>query len=279
MHDKLFNPDYLYSLCKNYGLQPSKKYGQNFLINPEVIGKMVDTAGIKKSDTVVEVGPGFGVLTFALAEKAKQVISFEIEKKLEDYWREKKPVNVEVRWGNVLKQVGDLPAWKYVVVANLPYQITSAVIRAFLEADNPPESMILMVQKEVAERICAQPGDMSLLAVAVQYYAEAEMAGMVSRDDFWPAPKVDSAIIKLTIKKRGPDAPAEVAAFFHLVKIGFANRRKMLLKNLTPLVGKKNLPELKKIFSQLSIRETARAQELSLGEWQALAKHIVKLYE
>lgn len=290
MHDKLYNPDYLYSLCKNYGLQPSKKYGQNYLVHPEKINKagifaaelngtnlspiekMIQAADIKKTDTVVEVGPGFGVLTFALAEKAKQVVAFEIEKKLAPYWLDRKPENVAMIWGNVLRQTNNLPSGIYKVVANLPYQITSNVIRYFLETKNHPESMTLMVQKEVAERICAKAGDMSVLAISVQYFAEPEIVASVSRDNFWPVPKVDSAILTLKIKKT--ITPVEPEEFFHLVKIGFANRRKLLIKNLEPMVGKKNREMLKSAFAGLGLSENARAQELSVGQWVELHNRI-----
>jgi 16S rRNA (adenine1518-N6/adenine1519-N6)-dimethyltransferase len=312
MHDKLYNPDYLYSLCKNYGLQPSKKYGQNYLVHPEKIckadilaaelngtnfspiEKMIEAADIKKTDAVVEVGPGFGVLTFALAGKAKQVVAFEIEKKLMPYWQDRKPENVEIIWGNVLRQGDDLPSGIYKMVANLPYQITSAVMRFFLETENPPESMTLMVQKEVAERICAKAGDMSVLAVSVQYFAEPEIVAIVPRDNFWPVPKVDSAIIKLSLRERPIVIPAirhlaegiqsrfipnEVERifrkeFFHLVKIGFANRRKLLIKNLELFVGKKHREMLKSAFAGLGLSENARAQELSVKQWVELLNAI-----
>jgi len=273
--DKLFNSDHLRFLCEKYGLQPSKKYGQNFLIDPEPIEKMILAAEIKKTDAVVEIGPGFGVLTFALAERAKKVLTFEIEKKLENYWRENVPDNVEIIWGNVLNSpllrrgaIFLARGGSYKVAANLPYQITSPVIRAFLEAENPPETMVLMVQKEVAERICAKPGDMSVLSVAVQYYAEPKIIAIVPRANFWPEPKVDSAIIVLKVYKVIKFIKSE--EFFRLVKAGFANRRKFLIKNLLPVAGKKNKDELKKIFASIGLSETARAQELSVEKWQAL---------
>lgn len=290
MHEKLYNPDYLYSLCKNYGLQPSKKYGQNYLVHPEKITKadklaaelngtnvspiekMIETAGIKKTDTVVEVGPGFGVLTFALAEKAGRVIAFEIEKKLVPYWQDRRPENVQIIWGNFLRQTGDLPGGIYKVVANLPYQITSAVVRYFLELANPPASMTLMVQKEVAERICAEAGDMSVLAVCVQFFADPEISAYVSRDNFWPVPSVDSAILTLKIKKSKEFSDPEKV--FNLVKIGFANRRKLLIKNLEPVVGKKNRETLKNAFARLGLSENARAQELSVKQWVELYRLI-----
>ncbi|HSR89603.1 MAG TPA: 16S rRNA (adenine(1518)-N(6)/adenine(1519)-N(6))-dimethyltransferase RsmA [Candidatus Udaeobacter sp.] len=267
----LYNTDYLQHLCKKYGLIPSKKYGQNFLINEEVIDGMIVAGDLKKDDLVVEVGPGFGVLTLALAEKVKKVITFEIEKRLESYWSEEteRIKNIEVVWGNVLKQ--DINFDKYKVVANLPYQITANVIRKFLEAANKPESMVLMVQKEVAERICAVPGDMSILAVSVQYYAEPEIVIQVPRSYFWPVPGVDSAVIKLTIKKNTESDKEFDDRFFKLVKAGFANRRKMLLKNLGSVIDKKKLPA---IFQELGINDKVRAQELSVEQWRGLAVRV-----
>ncbi|MBI2037594.1 MAG: ribosomal RNA small subunit methyltransferase A [Candidatus Magasanikbacteria bacterium] len=295
MNQKLFNEDYLKHLCKQYGLVPSKKYGQNFLINPEVVEKMVEAAEIKKDDMVIEVGPGFGVLTFALAEYAKKVLSFEIEKKLEPYWQEQvdQHKNIEVVWGNILYEFkGDgLKAGEYKVVANLPYQITSHVIRKFLEMENNPDILVLMVQKEVAERICAPAGEMSVLAVSVQYYGEPEIVTLVPRSDFWPAPAVDSAVIRIKIKnlnchserseeslsqstngqrsfaKAQDDKCVDPVSFFKIVKAGFVSRRKMLIKNLSAIADKNNL---RAIFQELGIDEKVRAQELSVEQWQQI---------
>ncbi|PIT88721.1 MAG: ribosomal RNA small subunit methyltransferase A [Candidatus Magasanikbacteria bacterium CG10_big_fil_rev_8_21_14_0_10_36_32] len=268
----LFNQDYLAHLCGKYNLQPSKHYGQNFLINFEPVEKMIDISDLSADDSVVEIGPGFGGLTFVLAAKTKKVLAFEIEKKISAYWEEqiKKYPNIEIVWGNILKQNINLKleAGNYKVVANLPYQITSSVIRFFLEAENPPEIMVLMVQKEVADRICAEAGDMSLLSVAVQYYAKAEIVAQVSRLNFWPAPKVDSAIIKLSVNNHQSVKNSE--EFFRIVKIGFANRRKMLIKNLESIVGKKNRSNLEKIFIKLDLNQKIRAQELSVEKWKQL---------
>ena len=336
--EKLFNPDYLIHLCQKYGLQPSKQYGQNFLINPEPIEKMLEAGEAGAEDIVVEIGPGFGVLTLALAEKVKKVIAFEIEKRLMPYWdslgchsespgggeeslsgvrrieisrctRNDKRGEIKIIWGNVLRiSKSQFPISKYKVIANLPYQITSAAIRLFLEIDNPPETMILMVQKEVAERICASPGEMSVLAVSVQYYAKPEIIAQVPRADFWPQPKVDSAVIKITIKKQEMSSRVERSGiegslpptlrdssasslrdsaqndrtnrsdqteeFFKLVKIGFANRRKMLLKNLEPIWGKKNKESLRQIFAKIGLSEKARAQELSVEQWTELSTYL-----
>ncbi len=258
---------------------------------------MLEAAEIRPDDVIVEVGPGFGVLTLALAEKVNKVLSFEIEKKLELYWNEiienRKLRNLEIVWGNVLKFPNfQFPISNYKVIANLPYQITSNVIRKFLEAEHKPELMVLMVQKEVAERICAKPGDMSVLAISVQCYADPEIVMHVPKSYFWPVPGVDSAIIKLRLKtsvchserseeslSQSPngqrsfvntqdDKCVDQTFFFKIVKAGFASRRKMLIKNLGALTDKKKLPI---IFHELGINEKARAQELSVEQWISLA--------
>jgi len=310
MNEKLFNPDYLRHLCQKYGLRPSRQYGQNFLLDENVIEEMVDAAQIKKDDIVVEVGPGFGALTFALAQKAKKVIGYEIEKKLEKYWNENSLENLEIVWGNVLKQNPDFVAPNkfqktlapdnfcervmrpqahpralageesernlsgakqtkciYKVVANLPYQITSNVIRYFLENDNPPETMVLMVQKEVGKRICAQPGDLSILALSVQYYATPEIVAFIPRTSFFPQPKVDSAVIKISLKKG--KRPEKSEQFFKFLKTAFVSPRKTLVNNLAIL---RPAAETKEILAKIGLNEKVRPQELSLEQWKNLIK-------
>lgn len=187
-------------LSRKYNLHPSKNYGQNFLVSNAPIQKMIAAAELTSSDTVIEIGPGFGILTCAVAKKVKKVIVFEIEKKLQPYWEEKvkEYKNVEMVWGNVLKKFSVLSSKfsvSYKVIANIPYHITSDILRLFLEAGHKPERLVLMVQKEVASRICAKAGEMSLLSVAVQYYGRPKIVAKVARGSFWPAPKVDSAVI------------------------------------------------------------------------------------
>ncbi len=271
---KLFNPDYLQHLCQKYSLRPSKQYGQNFLLNEEVIEKMIEAGEVNKKDTVVEVGPGFGVLTLPLCEKAGKVLAYEIEKKIAPYWEErvKEYKNLEIIWGNVLhsqkftKSIRSLEEiGKYKVVANLPYQITSAVLRFFLEKENKPEMMVLMVQKEVGERICAKSGDLSVLGISIQYYGEPEIVQIVNRGDFYPAPKVDSAVIKIKIKKDLPEIDEN--KFFALVRAGFVNKRKLLSKNLQNYLGKKNKEAIDKAFEKMGFLSNVRAQELSVEDW------------
>lgn len=237
---------------------------------------MIDVADIKKTDTVVEIGLGFGVLTFALVEKVRRVIAFEIEKKLEKYWEENAPGNLEVIWGNALNKLQDI-SYKlhdYKVVANLPYQITSNVLRTLLELENKPESITVMVQKEVAERIIAKPGDMSMLAVSVQYYGEPKIVVKVSKGNFWPSPKVDSAVITIALKHKSATAQFD-KRFFEIVKAGFANKRKQLWRNLA--VGLK-MPDqkIKDLLIEIVGNEKVRAEELSVREWIRVCNKIYK---
>lgn len=279
MNEKLFNVDYLKHLCAKFQLRPSKEYGQNYLINPEVIDMIIAVSGVTKKDTVIEVGPGFGILTLDLAAKVKKLLAFEIEKKLEPYWQEissrlaqSKEDNFEIIWGNVLRADPKIFPKNYKVVANLPYQITSPVLKLFLEdLPNKPKEMTLMVQKEVAERICAKPGDMSVLAIAVQYFGQAEMVGDVKRNNFWPPPQVDSAVIHIKIDQSRPDAEYN-KKFFQMVKIGFAQKRKLLIKNILPYFGKQNKEKIQLALKNMGFSETVRAQELSVADWERLSK-------
>lgn len=279
MNEKLFNVDYLKHLCAKFQLRPSKEYGQNYLINSEVIDMILAASGVKKTDTVIEVGPGFGILTLDLATKVKKLLAFEIEIKLKPYWEEistrlsqSKENNFEIIWGNVLRTDPKIFPKNYKIVANLPYQITSPVLKLFLEdLENKPKELTVMVQKEVAQRICAKPGEMSVLALAVQYFGQAEIVGEVKNNNFWPVPQVDSAILKITTFK-STTTKAEDQTFFKFAKIGFAQKRKLLIKNLLPTIGKqykeKFITELKK----MGFTETVRAQELSVANWKQLVK-------
>lgn len=316
MYHDLFKPSYLLQLCKQYGLTPSKNYGQNYLIQKWPIGKIIEAAELKKTDTVIEIGPGFGVLTFALAEKAGKVVAFEIERKLEGYWEEqledlkikrlKDFGDINIIWGNALTSlksyVSSLMSG-YKVVANIPYQITSDLLRTLLELENKPESITLMVQKEVAQRICSRPGDMSLLAVSVQYYGEPSIVSLVSKGNFWPSPKVDSAILNIKIRKLG-NLPAQVGQkakkqdnenfdklFFKIVKMGFSHKRKQLWGNLSkqlaafdpsslrsePSWSKTgrgiNSKQVKQVLSEVVGDEKVRAEELSVEQWRKIVKY------
>lgn len=263
-------------LCNLYHIKPTRSRGQNFLINEAVYDKIIETADLRSSDTVLEVGPGLGFLTFALAKKVKQVVAVELDRGLAEVLRARLPMqaikNVQIIQDNIL----DLRASRftfqasgYKIVANLPYNITSVFLRKFLSGDFQPTSLTLMLQKEVAERIMAKAGDMSLLALSVQFFAEAKIIAPVSKHDFWPAPAVDSAIIHLRLVNKHKNIDQK--QFFRLAKIGFSSKRKMLKNNLS--AGLKISPEeAQNYLTQAKLSATCRPQELDLDDWLKLYK-------
>lgn len=289
-----FTPTILKSLCVKYDLTPSKKYGQNFLIQEWPIKKMIEAADLQETDTVIEIGPGFGVLTFALAEQAGRVIGLEIEKKLEGYWDEKlkdQKTNLrpELRSKERPKDHGDIEIIfanalyslksyvlslmsSYKVVANLPYQITSHVLKVLLELENKPESITIMVQKEVAERICSKPGEMSLLSVSVQYYGKPKIIDIVTKGNFWPEPRVDSAILKIRLKDQKIERSKDIE-FFRVVKAGFSSKRKQLANNLSKQLSV-NSKQVSSILKEVCGNEKVRSEELSVENWVEIAKKL-----
>ncbi|TSC56871.1 MAG: hypothetical protein Greene071421_381 [Parcubacteria group bacterium Greene0714_21] len=273
----LFSLKTIKLLLETYGARPQKRLGQNFLTDRKVLAKILLASDLSPQDTVVEVGPGLGVLTKALAEKAKKVIAVEKDPRMVEILTEelKNFSNVDVVHGDILKldTKYQILNTKYKVVANLPYYITSPVIRKFLEAPHKPKLMVLMVQKEVAQRICTNPPDMSLLAVAVQFYAKPKILSYVSKTSFWPIPKVDSAILKIT--PITADINADARGFFKIVKAGFKQPRKQLLNNLANGLGVK-----KEIIVQWlennHIKPNQRAETLGVETWIRLAKNMKK---
>jgi len=268
----LYKPSFLKELCQQYGLTPSKSYGQNYLVQSHPIEAMVEVAEISKNDTIIEVGPGFGVLTFALAAHAKKVYAFEIERKLEAYWDEHKPENVDIIWGDALvhlKETLKKIEGPYKVVANLPYQITSKLLRTFLELGNQPECIVVMVQKEVAERIVAGPGDMSLLSTSVQFYGVPRMVKKVSKGNFWPSPKVDSAVLAISDIER----PAGADRFFEILKAAYAQKRKQAWKNISHGVGVEG-DHIKRILHEVTGNEKIRAEEVSVSNWKTIVEQV-----
>lgn len=265
----LFSPTILKEICYKYHLSPSKDFGQNYLISKGVIEKIVDLAEVTKRDTIVEIGPGFGTLTFALAKVAKKVIAFEIEKKLKPYWDDHKKDNIEIVWGDALVQFrtyGHKLNKDFKVVANLPYQVTSGALRMLLCGQNRPVAMVLMVQKEVGDRIVAPPGKMSLLSVLCQLHSNVKLVKKVPPGAFWPAPKVQSAVLQFNMKK----ANDQQEKIIKLAKIGFASKRKTLLKNLQSVSYKKE--QIIRALLKIGKLKTVRAQELSIDDWINLYK-------
>ncbi len=279
---------------KKYGLRPSKRLGQHFLINQGVLKRILQAAELKKTDTVLEIGPGTGILTIELAKTAKKVIAIEKDQKICQILKESLKCwnvkNVEVVNKDILKTDNlQLTTHNYKVVANIPYYITSPLIRKFLEEKNQPKLMVLMVQKEVAQRICSKPPDMNLLAVSVQFYAEPKIIGYVSKKSFWPKPKVDSAIIKISNIYHSPSQPPTLKEeilsgknqkskiriknqkFFKVVKAGFSHPRKQLLNNLSTGL-KIEKEKIKECLKKIGVNPEQRAESLSLDDWLKLTE-------
>lgn len=254
-------------------IKPTKHFGQNFLINKRVIFDIIDGAKLLKTDIVLEIGPGKGALTKELVERVKKVIAVEKDKRLVEFLKEelKDFNNIEIIHKNIL-DISPTYA-EYKIVANLPFYIAAPVIRKFLEIDppagRPPKEMTLIVQKEVAQRICAKPPRMSILAVSVQFYAEAKILSYISKRSFKPVPKVDSAIIQITPKKKHDINPDK---FFKIVKAGFSQPRKQLINNLSKEL-EINKEELSSLLLSKGIKPTQRAETLSIEDWLKLALH------
>lgn len=277
-------------LCKIHNIFPSKDRGQNFLCSEETLEKIVHTAKITKNDTIVEVGPGFGSMTTLLASLAKKVYAIELDRNFISLLKvELHPFdNVEIIEKDILKFIPEEYGINtYHIVANLPYNITSFFLKKFLSQSHTPKSMVLLIQKEVAQRMCANPGEMSILSFSVQWYASAEIIDYVPRKYFWPEPKVDSAIIRIVLHTKEKiqsmleEAKIDERSLFRLVKFGFSSKRKQLHNNLTAglrsLVKKKIDNEMiKKIISDMGLDPHIRAQDLSISDWVRLASTIHK---
>ncbi len=265
-------------LLASCGTSPSKRLGQNFLVDAGVLRNIVSAADLSASDTVLEIGPGMGTLTLELAKIAKRVIAVEKDQKMMEILRDTMAgcKNVEIIRGDALRLFSHQPLSlvDYKIVANLPYYIVSPAIRMFLEAENPPKEMILMVQKEVAQRICAKPPSMSMLGVSVQFYATPKIIRYVDEKSFWPRPKVGSAIIKISqIKNKGLGINPE--DFFRAVKAGFAHPRKQLIGNISG--GYKiTKSECETLFLKSGLDPKQRAETLAIADWLALAKNLSK---
>ena len=269
------------NLIEKYDLRINKLMGQNFLINPRVLQKIIETADLK-NDIILEVGPGLGTLTQELAKKAKKVIAVEKDKQMNEVLKEtlKDFDNIEIVEGDILKILKQKPSIlknsKYKVVANIPYYLTSPLIRILLESDNPPEEIVLMIQKEVAKRITVQPPKMNLLAISVQFYSQPKIISYVSKESFWPEPKVDSAIIKITphpsvILRAKPEESHQ--RFFKIVKAGFSSPRKQLANNLSEKL-KIDKEKIKTALAECELNTQARAESLSLESWKKLLRSI-----
>jgi 16S rRNA (adenine1518-N6/adenine1519-N6)-dimethyltransferase len=262
-------------LLKKYGLRVDKRLGQNYLQDANALEKIIEAAEIQKTDTVLEIGPGLGSLTCYLAASAQQIIAVELDLKLIPVLQTilKPYANVRLIQGDILEFTPkelELPP-DYLVAANIPYNITSAIVRHLLESEPKPRRMILTVQKEVAERICATPPDMSLLALSVQVYGTPRIMAHIPAEAFFPAPKVDSAVVRIEICPESLIPYPLLPIFFKLIKAGFGQKRKTLRNSLSAGL-KISTMEAESLLAKAEIDPKRRAETLSLKEWGEMSR-------
>lgn len=319
---KLYSSSTLQFLCQKYQFKPAKRMGQNFLIDKNILAKIVKAAELSKKDIVLEIGPGFGVLTGELAQRTKKVIAVEKDNQLsqileKDIFSGIK--NIEIINQDILKYSIPAKLKKYKVVANLPYYISKPVIKQFIslppsvnqlsqncrdkqdlnykQAVNQktslnkfvlPSLLVLLLQKEVAQKICAKPPDMNLMALSAQFYTRPQIISYVSQNSFWPKPTVASAILKITPNLQATMTQRLVIRdlFFQLAKAGFGHKRKKLVSNLNQWLNRCNRFQssgrpvsinMEKILTSLGFKNTARAQELGVEDWVRLTLRLSEL--
>lgn len=258
-----------------HGLAPRKRLGQNFLRDGSFLKRIADAADVAGDDEVLEIGAGTGVLTRSLLERARRVVAIELDNSLFQLLQTQlgSVPNLELWHGNALDfDPGACFPGPYKLLGNIPYYITGPLVRRYLEVPHQPSVLVFMVQREVAERIVAKPGDLSVLGVSVQYYADAEIMARVPAGAFYPVPQVDSAILRL-VPKTGP-LGAEPDEFFRVVKAGFSMRRKQITNSLAAGLQLAR-PETQGLLRAAAIEETRRAETLSVAEWVILTKVFV----
>jgi len=259
------------NLLKTYGLVPSKRLGQNFLIDDNITKKILDVSCLLKSDTILEIGSGMGNLTSELSREAKQIIAVEKDEKMCIILKDLNLKNVKIINKDILKvDFNEEIPRNYKVIANIPYYLTSRLIRRLLESENKPSNIILMIQKEVAKRICNIKEKSNLLSLSVWFYAKPEIQFLVSKNCFYPKPKIDSAIIKITPYKKKHSKEFN-KKFFKIIKAGFAHPRKQLINNFSEKF-KKEKELVKKWLIDNNVSPNQRAEEINLEKWIELAE-------
>jgi len=259
----LLSKNTIKNLLKQNNIKPSKRLGQNFLIDKTVVKKIIKTADIKESDTIIEIGPGIGTITQELAK----AIVVEKDREMVKILKQTIKDNIEIIQKDILKY--EIKAKDYKVIGNIPFYLTAPLIRKLLESKNPPKEITLVVQKEVAQRICAKPPKMSILSVSVQFYAKPKIISYISKKSFWPCPKVDSAIIKISNISSNPEIDKDL--FFRIVKAGFSQPRKQIINNLSKKL-KLDKEEIKIWLLKNNIQPKQRAETLNIQDWTNLTK-------
>jgi 16S rRNA (adenine1518-N6/adenine1519-N6)-dimethyltransferase len=267
-------------LLRQYGLHPEKSMGQNFLVDESALRQVVNAAEISPQEIVLEIGPGLGSLTRHLAIVARSVVAVELDHNLIYPLRQviSPYPNVQVVEGDILAldPVQLVSQNEYAVVANIPYYITSALIRHLLEARIPPKRLVLTLQQEVAQRICAQPGEMSLLALSVQIYGLPQITAHIPAGAFYPPPKVDSIVLRIDLYPSPLIPISQLDFFFQLIKAGFSQKRKTL-RNALSAGLRLPPPKVAEILLEAGIDPRRRAETLAITEWRTLISHFVDL--
>ncbi|MCJ7569527.1 MAG: 16S rRNA (adenine(1518)-N(6)/adenine(1519)-N(6))-dimethyltransferase RsmA [Anaerolineales bacterium] len=276
MHTSLLDAP---KVLKKYGNSPKKSLGQNFVINQRALDAVISAADLTGHEEVIEVGAGLGTLTIELAQRADRVFAVEIDKRLililQDILRDFENVSLihtdflQVDPGELVSRSG------YSVVANIPYNITSALIRHLMESSTSPARVVLTMQREVAQRITGSPGDMSLLALSVQIFGSAKITAHIPAGCFYPIPKVDSAVLRIDVYEE-PVVPRNmIPVIFSLARTGFGQKRKKLRNSLVPVIGS-NPADVEKLLVRAGIQPKSRAQELSIQDWEKIARVVTE---
>lgn len=288
MTKEISTPKRTKEVLQKYGFTFKKSFGQNFLIDQNILRNIVHHAALTNHSGVIEIGPGIGALTEQLAKQAKKVVAFEIDTRLIPILNETLAPysNVTIISEDVLKaNVKEVIEQEFqgiddvMVVANLPYYVTTPILMKLLTEELPIRGIVVMIQKEVAQRLSAIPGtkDYNSLSIAVQYYAEVETVMNVPKKVFIPQPNVDSAVIRLTMRKEPPIQVNDTDFFFSLVRASFANRRKTLWNNLVSFFGKNQKETLELLIEQSNIDPKRRGETLSIEEFSLLSKCLLPL--
>lgn len=278
---------YTKGILEKYGFSFKKSLGQNFLIDPNILTKIVDFAGLTENSAAIEIGPGIGALTEQLAKRADKVLAFEIDQRLIPILKDTlapypnvEVINQDVLEADVNGVISDkfLPNQDIMVVANLPYYVTTPILMKLLMDNLPIRGIVVMIQKEVADRLSAKPGtkEYGSLSVAIQYYATAEVVMKVPKTVFIPQPNVDSAVIRITKLNKPPVEVKDEEHFFNVVRASFGQRRKTLLNNLSNnLDTGMNREELELLLNNIDIDPRRRGETLSIEEFAKLSNALL----